>query len=76
MKNYTISFNRRNIYNFTRKVLVLTIIILFSNTIHSTPKIDKKKQLNLPFPTDEIPEETEKGQKTPRGIGFHSKGIL
>jgi hypothetical protein len=73
MKNYILSFNRRNIYNFCRKTLVLTSIILFSNTIHSTPKIDKKKQLNLPFPTDEIPEESEKVKKLQEELDFIRK---
>ena len=63
MKNIRFRLNQRNIYNFSRKVLILISIILFSNTIHPTPKIDKKKQINLPFPTENIPEESEKVKK-------------
>ncbi len=63
MKRYSNKHIYDKLLNIFKKAIIVLLLLFLSNTVLSTPKIDKKKQLNLPFPADEIPEETEKVKK-------------
>ncbi len=63
MKRYSNQHIYDKLLNIFKKATIVLLLLFLSNTVHPTPKIDKKKQLSLPFPTDEVPEESEKVKK-------------
>ncbi len=58
---------------YSKKAFVILMIVLLSNTIHSTPKADKKNRINPAVTSEITPEESEKVKKLQEELEFIRK---
>ncbi len=58
---------------YSKKAIVILMIALLSNTIHSTPKADKKNRISPAVTSETTPEESEKVKKLQEELEFIRK---